>query len=105
MAAGSNFQRIYLICKLRNRGIMSKRKCVQIVRGQHAVDGAGVHLRRVLGLNTVEDFDPFLMLDGFDSTNPKDYIKGFPSERESKRPYFTSKILRTISATLGGMCE
>jgi hypothetical protein len=29
-------------------------------------------------LNTVEDFDPFLMLDGFDSTNPKDYIKGFP---------------------------
>jgi len=57
---------------------MSRRKCTQIVRGQHAVDGAGVHLRRVLGLNTVEDFDPFLMLDGFDSTNPRDYIKGFP---------------------------
>jgi len=51
---------------------------MQIVRGQHTVDGAGVHLRRVLGLNTVEDFDPFLMLDGFDSTNPQDYIKGFP---------------------------
>jgi redox-sensitive bicupin YhaK (pirin superfamily) len=57
---------------------MSKRKCVQIVRGQHAIDGAGVHLRRVLGLNTVENFDPFLMLDGFDSANPLDYIKGFP---------------------------
>jgi quercetin 2,3-dioxygenase len=57
---------------------MSRRKCAQIVRGQHTIDGAGVHLRRVLGLNTVEDFDPFLMLDGFDSTNPKDYIKGFP---------------------------
>jgi hypothetical protein len=57
---------------------MSRRKCTQIVRGQHATDGAGVRLRRVLGLNTVEDFDPFLMLDGFDSTNPKDYIKGFP---------------------------
>jgi quercetin 2,3-dioxygenase len=57
---------------------MSRRKCLQIVRGQHAVDGAGVHLRRVLGLNTVEDFDPFLMLDGFDSANPEDYIKGFP---------------------------
>jgi quercetin 2,3-dioxygenase len=57
---------------------MSKRTCTQIVRGQHAVDGAGVHLRRVLGLNTVKDFDPFLMLDGFDSTNPQDYIKGFP---------------------------
>ncbi len=57
---------------------MSRRKCTQIVRGQHAVDGAGVHLRRVLGLRTVKDFDPFLMLDGFDSTDPRDYIKGFP---------------------------
>lgn len=57
---------------------MPRRKCIQIVRGQHAIDGAGVHLRRVLGLNTVKDFDPFLMLDGFDSTNPEDYIRGFP---------------------------
>jgi redox-sensitive bicupin YhaK (pirin superfamily) len=57
---------------------MPRRKCTQIVRGQHAIDGAGVRLRRVLGLNTVKDFDPFLMLDGFDSYNPQDYIKGFP---------------------------
>jgi len=57
---------------------MSKRKLKQTVRGQHAVDGAGVHLRRVLGAGTIKDFDPFLMLDGFDSTNPQDYIKGFP---------------------------
>lgn len=57
---------------------MPRRKCTQIVRGQHAIDGAGVHLRRVLGLRTTRDFDPFLMLDGFDSTNPQDYIKGFP---------------------------
>ena len=57
---------------------MSKRKCTQIARGQNAIDGAGVHLRRVLGLKTIKDFDPFLMLDGFDSTNPEDYIKGFP---------------------------
>lgn len=57
---------------------MSKRVVKQIVRGEHAVDGAGVHLRRVLGLRTVKEFDPFLMLDGFDSTDPKDYVKGFP---------------------------
>lgn len=55
-----------------------KRTATRIVRGQHAVDGAGVRLRRVLGLNTIRDFDPFLMLDGFDSTNPDDYIRGFP---------------------------
>jgi redox-sensitive bicupin YhaK (pirin superfamily) len=57
---------------------MSKRKATQIIRGQNAVDGAGVHLRRVLGLRNIADFDPFLMLDGFDSEDPKDYVKGFP---------------------------
>ncbi|WP_294072229.1 pirin family protein [Proteiniphilum sp. UBA1028] len=58
--------------------MINRRKATQIIRGQHAVDGAGVRLRRVLGANTIPDFDPFLMLDGFDSTNPDDYIKGFP---------------------------
>jgi len=57
---------------------MNKRKASQIIRGQHAVDGAGVRLRRVLGAETIPDFDPFLMLDGFDSTDSNDYIKGFP---------------------------
>lgn len=57
---------------------MTQRKCTRIIRGQHTVDGAGVRLRRVLGIRTIRDFDPFLMLDGFDSTNPADYIKGFP---------------------------
>ena len=57
---------------------MAGRKIHRIVRGQNAIDGAGVHLRRVLGYNTLKDFDPFLMLDGFDSENPDDYIKGFP---------------------------
>jgi hypothetical protein len=32
----------------------------------------------VLGNETTEDFDPFLMLDAFDSTDPNDYVKGFP---------------------------
>ncbi len=57
---------------------MATRKFTQAIRGQHAVDGAGVRLRRVLGIRTISDFDPFLMLDGFDSTNPEDYIRGFP---------------------------
>lgn len=55
-----------------------KRKIIDIVKGSPAIDGAGVHLVRVLGVNTVQQFDPFLMLDAFDSHNPKDYIKGFP---------------------------
>ncbi|CAB1245595.1 Pirin-like protein CC_0481 [Ruminococcaceae bacterium BL-4] len=57
---------------------MIKRKIIKQIRGQKAVDGAGVHLVRVLGNNDVKDFDPFLILDSFDSTNPSDYLAGFP---------------------------
>lgn len=49
-----------------------------VVKGVRTTDGAGVSLVRVLGRPTVEDFDPFLMLDSFDSTDPRDYTKGFP---------------------------
>lgn len=48
------------------------------VKGFRTTDGAGVSLVRVLGNQTVEDFDPILMLDSFDSVNPEDYIAGFP---------------------------
>lgn len=50
----------------------------KIVTGRNAIDGAGVNLVRVFGYNDTKDFDPFLMLDAFDSVNPADYIKGFP---------------------------
>ncbi len=54
------------------------RKIYQQVRGYRTKDGAGVSLVRVLGNGTVEEYDPFLMLDSFDSTNPDDYTAGFP---------------------------
>lgn len=57
---------------------MAQRSVAKIVAGRPSVDGAGVHLVRVLGAPTVYDFDPFLMLDAFDSYNPEDYIRGFP---------------------------
>lgn len=53
-------------------------KVKKIVKGEHKVDGAGVHLIRVIGKPDVYDFDPFLLLDAFDSDNPNSYIKGFP---------------------------
>ena len=55
-----------------------ERKIQKKIRGYRTRDGAGVNLVRVLGPATVKDFDPFLMLDSFDSTNPEDYIAGFP---------------------------
>lgn len=54
------------------------RQVRRVVTGSQQVDGAGVRLVRVLGPATTRDFDPFLMLDAFDSRNPADYIKGFP---------------------------
>lgn len=57
---------------------MAQRSAEKIVTGRPSVDGAGVRLVRVLGAPTVYDFDPFLMLDAFDSYNPDDYVRGFP---------------------------
>ena len=54
------------------------REIKKIVTGRRAVDGAGVSLVRVFGYRDTKDFDPFLLFDAFDSTNPADYIKGFP---------------------------
>ena len=57
---------------------MKTREIKNIVEGSNQIDGAGVHLVRVFGYHDVRNFDPFLMLDAFDSHNPEDYIKGFP---------------------------
>lgn len=57
---------------------MKTREVVKIVKGTSQVDGAGVHLVRVFGYRDTRGFDPFLMLDAFDSSNPDDYVKGFP---------------------------
>ena len=55
-----------------------ERKIKQQVTGFRTQDGAGVNLVRVLGNRTVKEFDPILLLDSFDSTNPDDYTAGFP---------------------------
>ncbi|MFA5007324.1 MAG: pirin family protein [Candidatus Izemoplasmatales bacterium] len=57
---------------------MNVRRIARTVNGTAAVDGAGVRLVRVLSRPDVGHADPFLMLDAFDSTDPEDYVKGFP---------------------------
>jgi redox-sensitive bicupin YhaK (pirin superfamily) len=61
-----------------NNFMIINRKLKKIITGRPAVDGAGVKLVRVIGNKDTVDFDPFLMLDAFDSTNPDDYTRGFP---------------------------
>jgi redox-sensitive bicupin YhaK (pirin superfamily) len=58
--------------------MIQTRKVKKIITGEQTVDGAGVRLVRVIGRKDTKEFDPFLMLDAFDSRNPLDYIKGFP---------------------------
>ena len=69
------------------------REVIFETKGQRAIDGAGVNLVRVLGNTTTDIYDPFLMLDAFDSTNPEDYEKGFPMHphREIETVSFISK--------------
>lgn len=54
------------------------RNIKRLVKGVPAIDGAGVQLVRLVGNSDVKDFDPFLLFDAFDSTDPATYIKGFP---------------------------
>ncbi len=56
-----------------------KRRVESKVKGMNTQDGAGVKLTRVLGHNTANDLNPFLMLDSFDSQNYDDYKAGFPT--------------------------
>lgn len=53
-------------------------KIIHQEKGMRTQDGAGVRLVRVLSNRTVAAYDPLLMLDSFDSTDPSDYLAGFP---------------------------
>ena len=54
------------------------RPVTQTSRGAPGSDGAGVRLTRVLGTDTINMLDPFLLLDEFRSDRPGDYLAGFP---------------------------
>lgn len=57
---------------------MTIRRIAKIFKSQPAIEGAGVHLKRAFGYSQVPQFDPFLMLDDFHSSNPEHYLPGFP---------------------------
>jgi hypothetical protein len=54
------------------------RSIVRRFPGIPTLEGAGVRLRRSFSNNEVPLFDPFLLLDRFGSSNPEDYLAGFP---------------------------
>ena len=58
---------------------MTVRPVAKVTRGMPASDGAGVRMTRILGTPDAQMFDPFLMLDHFDSAEASDYLAGFPA--------------------------
>lgn len=57
---------------------MKSRRLAQLWPAKQVSDGAGVKIRRSIGLQPQWRLDPFLMLDCFGSDEAADYIAGFP---------------------------
>jgi hypothetical protein len=53
-------------------------KIAHTIAGKKTRDGAGVSLTRILGNADTAITDPFLLLDHFGSSNPNEYLAGFP---------------------------
>jgi redox-sensitive bicupin YhaK (pirin superfamily) len=51
----------------------------RLINGVMIREGAGVKLHRYIGIERTDDFEPLLLLDYFDSSNPIDFMAGFPS--------------------------
>jgi len=55
-----------------------RRKIERIIEPEPVIEGAGVRLKRSIATERLDYLDPFLLLDHFASTNPRDYEAGFP---------------------------
>jgi redox-sensitive bicupin YhaK (pirin superfamily) len=73
------------------------RKIKTVVMARPTLEGAGVHLKRAFGFSHVPRLDPFLLLDDFHSSNPRDYLKGFP--------WHPHRGIETITYVLYGRVE
>lgn len=76
---------------------MSPRLINKLFKSRPTIEGAGVHLKRAFGYSQVPQFDPFLMLDDFHSSNPADYLAGFP--------WHPHRGIETITYVLEGLVE
>ena len=65
--------------------------------GVPTLEGAGVRLRRSFSNNEVPLFDPFLLLDRFQSANPEEYLAGFP--------WHPHRGIETVTYVLDGRVE
>jgi redox-sensitive bicupin YhaK (pirin superfamily) len=76
---------------------MTTRRIRKVWRSKPTIEGAGVHLKRAFGYSEVPRFDPFLLLDDFRSSNPAEYLMGFP--------WHPHRGIETITYVLAGTVE
>jgi redox-sensitive bicupin YhaK (pirin superfamily) len=55
------------------------RPVARVVPAREVMEGAGVRVRRTIALPGLDHLDPFLLLDAFESDDPEDHVRGFPS--------------------------
>ena len=73
------------------------RSIVHRFPGVPTLEGAGVRLRRSFSNSEIPLFDPFLLLDRFGSSNPADYLAGFP--------WHPHRGIETVTYMLNGQVE
>ena len=76
---------------------MTTRRIAKIFKSLPTLEGAGVHLKRAFGYHQLPQFDPFLMLDDFHTSNPDEYLAGFP--------WHPHRGIETITYVLEGLVE
>src|SRR3990172_6171178 len=69
---------IYLVLELRRITAMPPRSIQHLINALEITEGAGVTVHRTIGTPRLRHLDPFLLLDHFASSDPDDYIAGFP---------------------------
>jgi redox-sensitive bicupin YhaK (pirin superfamily) len=76
---------------------MTSRQIAKVFKSRPTIEGAGVHLKRAFGYSQVPQFDPFLMLDDFHTSDPAEYLAGFP--------WHPHRGIETITYVLEGLVE
>jgi quercetin 2,3-dioxygenase len=76
---------------------MSYRTIDSVLVGKMVIEGAGVRLKRIFGFGDTTLTDPFLLLDHFGSSDPADYVAGFP--------WHPHRGIETVTYMLEGLVE
>ena len=73
------------------------KRVVSLIDASRTSDGAGVVLNRAFTYFTDNCIDPFLLLDNFNSSNPEEFMAGFP--------WHPHRGIETVTYVLEGRVE